>query len=179
MVKRGGSVSAIVCFCHSGNLPTYHGRYRDEDYHRIDHLSLKLNRVLRVSVRPKILGFDHKILSADVFPEFHRAGLVDVHVNGHLGVVSPSDSRLDPDEAVRYSLARSRSDLKKLIQTRDSHGQQLESDGFPLDEFAELIELKRRRHADLEANSHRALEMAEVFSIPLLIMRGTRPMTDR
>lgn len=179
MVKPGGSVSAIVCFCHSGNLPTYHGRYLDEDNHRLDYLSVKLNRVLRISVRSKILGFDHKILSADVFPEFRRAGLVDVQLNGHLAAVSPSDSRLDSDEAVRYSLARSRSDLKKLIETRDNHGEQLESDGFPQHEFAELIALKRQHHADLEANPYRVLEMGQVFNFPLLIMRGTHPFADR
>ena len=49
---------------------------------------MKLDRVLRISVRPKILGFDHKILSADVFPEFRRAGLVDVQLVIHGSIAS-------------------------------------------------------------------------------------------
>ena len=175
MVKRGGIVSAILCFCHSGNLPTYHGRYLEEENHRIDYLNLKLTRAFRVSIRSRILGFDHEVLSADVFPQFSKLGLVDIEINGHLGVVSPSDSRLDPSDAAAYSVARSQKDLDTLTRLWDRHVDELDSDGFPREEFGELITLTQDRHEYLTADPYRSRHMGEVFSQPLLIMRGTRP----
>ena len=175
MVKRGGIVSAILCFCHSGNLATYHGRYLEEENHRVDYLNLKLTRAFRVSIRSRILGFDHEVLSADVFPQFSKLGLVDIEINGHLGVVSPSDSRLNPSDAAAYSVARSQKDLDALTRLWDRHVDELDSDGFPREEFDELITLTQDRHEYLTANPHRSRQMGEVFSQPLLIMRGTRP----
>jgi hypothetical protein len=175
VVKKGGTVSAILCFCHSGNLPTYHGRYLAEDNHRIDYLNLKLTRAFRVSIRSRILGFDHAVLSADVFPQFSQMGLVEIEINGHLGVVSPSDSRMDPSDAAEYSVARSQKELDTLTRLRDRHADELNADGFTHGEFVELLQLTKERHEYLRADPLRSRRMGEVFSQPLLIMRGTRP----
>ena len=175
VARRGGTVSAIVCFCRSGNLPHHHGRYLGENDNRIDVLHLEFTRAFRVSVRPRMLGVDHSVLVADVFSDFMESGLSDIEVNGHLATVSPSDARFDRQEAGRYALAQSREDLSKLERIRQRHGEELEASGFTRASFDELIALKRERHAYMAEDPARVLDMGEVISKPLMIIKGTVP----
>lgn len=178
VTKKGQMVSAIACFCHSGNLPHYHGRYLLEENHRIDELDLKMVRTMRVSVRPKLLGVDHTILSQDLFWQFKNAGLKEVQINGHLVVVSPGDARIPIEEGAAYALARNETELNKLIKMREKHGAQLAQDGFSETEFDELISLKQKRYEFLREDPSRVRDMMEVFNQPIFIIRGTRPNTD-
>lgn len=176
VTRPGGTVSAIACFCHSGNLPRYNGRYLATGNQRIDQLDLKLNRAFRLTVRPELLGVDHSVLSLDLLWQFKDAGLQDVQINGHLTLVSPGDARIPIEEGATYALTRRKIELDGLSQTREKHGEQLALDGFSQVEFDELIALKRAQHEYLEENPAHVREMMEVFSQPLLIIRGTRPL---
>jgi hypothetical protein len=167
-------VSAIACFCRSGNLPHYHGRYPLADNHRLDQLDLKLDHTFRRTVRPRLLGVDHSILNLDLLWQFKAAGLQDVQINGHLALISPGDARIPIEEGALYALDRHQKALERLIRMREEHGEELAEDGFSLAEFDELITLKRARHKYLQADPSRVREVMEVFTQPLLIIRGTR-----
>ncbi len=175
VAKPGGVVSAIACFCHSGNLPNYHGRYLPSDNHRVDALMQKYERVIRVSLRPKLLDVDHSIPSLDIIWQFKEAGLQDVQVNGHLALVSPGDSRIPVKEGAAYAIMRHQLEFDKLQKTRTKYGEILEKDGFSQDEFDELIELKQYRLEYLKRDPNRAKEMMEVFTQPLFFIKGIRP----
>ncbi len=174
-VRAGGTVSTIACFCHSGGLPHYHGRYPLSGNHRIDELDLKLDRTWRRKVRPRLLGVDHSILNMDLLWQFKAAGLENVQINGHLGLVSPGDARFSVEDGPAYALARQKKELAGLIKMREKNGKELATDGFSLTEFDELIALKQTRYEYLQANPTRVGEIMEVFAEPLLILRGTKP----
>jgi len=175
VARSGGVVSAIACFCHSGGLPHYHGRYPLSGNHRIDELDLKLDRIWRRSIRPQLLDADHSIQNLDLAWQFKAAGLQDVQVDGHLSLVSPGDARLQVEEGAAYALARQRKVLDSLIRTRQDHGDALAAGGFSRAEFDELIALKQARYDYLQADPARVREVMEVFAEPFLIARGTKP----
>ena len=176
-MRSGGTVSAIACFCRSGNLPHYHGHYPLVDNHRLDQLDLKLDRAFRRTVRPRLLGLDHNILNLDLLWQFKAAGLQDVQINGHLALMSPGDARFPVEEGAFYALARHRKELEQLSRMREEHGKKLAEDGFSPTEFDDLIALKRARYEYLQGDPTRVREVMEVFTQPLLIIRGTRPRT--
>ena len=62
-----------------------------------------------------------------------------------------------------------------LIGMQEKHGEQLAQDGFSQAEFEELIALKRARLAYLQDDPARVRQVMEVFSEPVIIVRGTRP----
>ena len=132
-------------------------------------------RTMRISVRPKLIGVDHTVLSQDLFWLFKNTGLKDIQINGHLMVISPSDTRIPIEEGAAYSLARNENELKKLIKLREKYGFQFAKDGFSEAEFDELISLKQARFYYLQENPLRAREIMEVFNHPVFIIRGTRP----
>ena len=179
MARPGGTVSAIACFCHSGGLPHYHGRYAPSGNHRIDELDLKLDRIWRQVVRPRLLGVDHSILNLDLLWQFKAAGLQDVQINGHLALVSPGDARIPVAEGAAYALARHQKELDGLIRMRQEHGEELAAAGFSPAEFDEFITLKRARYEYFQGDPARVREVMEVFSEPLLIVRGTRSSVGR
>ena len=174
VVRPGGAVSAITCFCHSGGLPRYHGRYALPGNQRIDELDLKLDRLWRRLIRPRLLGVDHNVLTQELVWQFRAAGLQEVQVNGHLALVSPGDARIPVEEGAAYALARQQKELAALIRTRDQHGQELAENGFSLAEFDELIALKQARYEYLQGDPARVREAMEVFAEPLLIVRGVK-----
>ena len=175
VVRSGGTVSAVACFCHSGGLPHYHGRYPLPGNHRIDELDLKLNRLWRRSLRPRLLGADHSILNLDLLWQFKVAGFEDVQINGHLALVSPGDDRISPEAGAAYALTRQEKELAGLMRMQAEHGQELAVDGFSQTEFDELIALKRARYEYLQANPTCVGEVMEVFAEPVLMIRGTKP----
>ncbi len=111
VAQSGGTVSAVACFCHSGGLTRYHGRYPLSGNHRIDQLDVKVNRICRQTVRPRQLGVDHSILNLDLAWHFRNAGLQDVQINGHLALVSPGDARFSVEEGAAYATARHQIEL--------------------------------------------------------------------
>jgi len=118
---------------------------------------------------------DHSILNMDLAWQFKEAGLQDVQINGHLALVSPGDGRIPVDEAAIYALARQQKELDGLVEMQEKHGVQLAQDGFGPAEFEELIALKRARLAYLQDDPARVREVMEVFSEPVIIVRGTKP----
>ena len=136
---------------------------------------MKLNRIWRRSVRPRLLGVDHSILNLDLLWHFKASGLQDVQINGHLALISPGDSRISDEEAVAYALIRQKKELGKLISMREKDGEELAADGFSLAEFDELIALKQARYEHIKNDPAFIKEVMEVFTEPLIILRGVKP----
>ncbi|MFQ5886292.1 MAG: hypothetical protein ACE5II_03550, partial [Anaerolineae bacterium] len=65
--------------------------------------------------------------------------------------------------------------LESLVRWCKKHGEELAAAGFGQAEFDELIALKRARYEYLQSDPARVREVMEVFTEPLLIVRGTRP----
>ncbi len=175
VVRPGGTVSAVACFCHTDNLPNYHGRYPLPGNHHIDELNHKLWRVWRRHIRPGLLDVDHGIHNLDLLWEFKAAGLENIQINGHLTLMSPGDTRIPEEEAVAHTLAIHKATLDRLQQWRLEQGDRLNASGFSHTEFEELIALKRARYEYLLENPARVREVMEVFVDPLVIVQGTRP----
>lgn len=179
VVRAGGVVSAVVCFCHTDGLPHYHGRYPLPGNHRIDALQYRLWQVWRQTVRPRLLGLDVSVVTQDLAWSFRAAGLSDVQVNGHLRLVSPGDDRLPLDAAASYAVERQTRELARLVGWRDDHGDELAAHGFATEEFDDLLALKRARLDYLRDDPSRVREVMEVYTDPLLIVRGTKPPGSR
>ena len=174
MTRPSGTVSAVACFCHSGGLPHYHGRYPLPGNHHIDALDVKLDRVWRSNIRPQLLGVDHTIFNMDLAWQFKEAGLQDVQINGHLALVSPGDSRIPTEEGAAYAFARHRKEIDGLIEMQKNHGRKLAELGFSKAEFDALISLKQDRLDYLQKDPANAREVMEVFSEPLIFVKGKK-----
>jgi hypothetical protein len=147
--------------------------------HRIDELDLKLSRVWRLAVRPRLLGVDHSILNLDLLWQFKAAGLQGVEINGNLKLFSPGDERVPVEEGAAYALDRHQKLIERITRWREEHGEELAAAGFSPAEFEELIALKRARHEYLQRDPARVREVMEVFTDPHLIVRGTRPPLEQ
>lgn len=175
VTRRGGVISAVTCFCRTDGLPHYHGRTPLGGDRRIDHLSYALWQVWRKEIRPRLLEIDAGVLNQDVLWLFRNAGLENVQVNGHLALMSPGDDRIPAEMGAAYALARVEKELDGLVWQHKEYGEELAALGFSIDEFNELLELKRERLEYLKRDPMRVQEVMEVFTEPYLIVRGTRP----
>jgi SAM-dependent methyltransferase len=175
VTRAGGTVSCVVCFCHTDRLPHYHGRSGLPGDLRIDALRHDLARVWRTTVRPRLLDLDHDVVNQDIVWHFRQAGLLDVRVHGHLAVVAPGDDALGLGEGVDFALAVQEAELVRLREQRAAYGAELAAEGFSEEQFDELLELKGARLAQLRERPESVRETMEVYTEPLLIVRGTVP----
>ncbi|MEM7112331.1 MAG: hypothetical protein AAF614_07855 [Chloroflexota bacterium] len=104
VVRPGGIVSAVVCFCHTDGLPHYNGRFPLPGNKRIDELRHKVWQVFRRHVRPTQLKADLTTSTQAIASDFREAGLENIVVNGHLAAVSPGDGRFALEEATHHPL---------------------------------------------------------------------------
>lgn len=176
VARPGGIVSAIACFCHSGGLQHYHGRYPLTGNHRIDELDAALHSLWRRHVRPNVMGYQHNVLNLDLLWQFQVAGLEEVEINGHLVLVSPGDTRIPAEVGQTYALARHEREIQGLLDMWEQYGGVLREAGFGQDEFDELVALKRARYENLQNDPMRVRQVMEVFTEPLMIIRGRVPV---
>jgi ubiquinone/menaquinone biosynthesis C-methylase UbiE len=179
VARPGGTVSCVVCFCRTDRLPHYHGRSGLPGDHRIDALRHRLAQVWRTTVRPRILKLDHDVVNQDIVWHFRQAGLEDVQVNGHLAVVAPGDDRIAPGEGVDFSVAMQEAELTTLRAQRRQYGEELAAAGFSLEQFDELLELKQARLEGLRQRPDALRTTMEVYTEPMMIVRGTVPAEAR
>lgn len=175
VVRPGGVLSAVICFCRTDGLPRYHGRSGLPGDHRIDRLAHELERAWRRAVRPRVLGLQPAIVSQDVVWHFRDAGLADVRVDGHLALVSPGDERIPLEAAAALARTRHERDLVEAQRLRREHGDELAEAGFDDAAFEELLDMKRARLAYVAEDPQRVRRIMEVFTEPYLIVRGHVP----
>jgi len=174
VTRPGGTVSAVTCFCHTDGLPHYPGRFPLPGNERIYDLAQKLWQVFRRTVRPRLLDANLNVPSQELLWDFKNAGLEEVQINGHLILVSPGDARIPLAEAAAYVQARHEIEWERL-ENMQQYAEELADAGFSQAEFAELMELKRARDDYLEADPARIREVMEVYTDPLILVRGTKP----
>lgn len=175
VVRPGGIVSAVICFCRTDRIPRYHGRWGMEGDQRIDMLNQQFNQVWRRAIRPRLLDLDHDIVNQEVAWHFRRAGLLDIHVNGHLAVSAPGDNRTPLAEAAEFASEMHRMDIDRLRRQWAEYGAELGESGFPREAYEELLELKVARADRLETDPHLVREAMEIHVEPMLLLRGTVP----
>jgi len=137
---------------------------------------MELTRAFRITVRPKLLGADHRIVSLSLVSRYKEEGLEDIEVNGHLILTAPGDSRIPAEEGADYTLFRQKKELDRLINGRREHGEQIAADGFSLADYDELIELEQARYDYLKANPEMVREVMHVSALPIMIIKGRRPL---
>jgi hypothetical protein len=135
-------------------------------------------QVFRKNVRPRLLNVDHGIVNQDLLWQFRDAGLENVQINGHLTLFSTGDDRLPVEDGQAYALASYKAILDRTRRWRKDYGAELAAAGFSDAEFEELIALKQARYDYLKEDPARIREVMEVYSDPLIFVRGRRPEGD-
>jgi hypothetical protein len=118
---------------------------------------------------------DHGILNQDLLWQFRNEGLEDVHIHGYLTLFSTGDDRIPVEDGQAYALASYETVLDRVRRWRRDHGEELAAAGFSEAEFEELIALKEARIAYLKEDPARVREIMEVYSDPLIFIKGRRP----
>ncbi len=129
-------------------------------------------------MRPRLLNVDHGIVNQDLLWQFRDAGLENVQINGHLTLFSTGDDRIPVEDGQEYALASYKAILDRTRRWRKDYGAELAAAGFSDDEFEELIALKQARYDYLKEDPARIREVMEVYSDPLIFVRGRRPKGD-
>ena len=135
-------------------------------------------QVFRKNVRPRLLNVDHGIVNQDLLWQFRDAGLENVQINGHLTLFSTGDDRIPVEDGQEYALASYKAVLDRIRRWRKDYGAELAAAGFSDAEFEELIALKQARYDYLKEDPARIREVMEVYSDPLIFVRGRRPEGD-
>ena len=129
-------------------------------------------------MRPRLLNVDHGIVNQDLLWQFRDAGLENVQINGHLTLFSTGDDRIPVEDGQEYALASYKAILDRTRRWRKDYGAELAAAGFSDAEFEELIALKQARYDYLNEDPARIREVMEVYSDPLIFVRGRRPEGD-
>ena len=174
VTKLGGVVSAVACYCRSGNLPRYHGRYPLPGNDRVNELDHKFQHAFRISIRPSLLSIDHSVLAPDLVSEFEKCGLQNVQANGHLVLVCPGDARIPIEEGSAYAVSWYEREISRLVTLQMKYSEELTHDGFSTCEMDELIDLKKARQNYIQKNPGSIRQIMEAFVRPLVIVKGTR-----
>jgi SAM-dependent methyltransferase len=171
MVKPGGVISSISCFCKSGGLPLFYGVERWRGSQRYAELEPRVRAAFRQLVRNPGLGLPNG-KDLDVWADYAQAGLTDLRISGYLPVYAPADSRWSEEEALDWLQRRERIELQLFKRLAGDHGR-LEQAGVTKQEVDELLALTKRRFAYLRLPG-RARRTMTVFADPNIIITGVR-----
>jgi SAM-dependent methyltransferase len=169
VVKPGGVISSLSCFCKSGGLPLFHGLDTWRGRQRYAELEPRVRSAFRQLVRNPGLGLSNG-KDLDVWADYARAGLVDLRISGYLPLYAPADSRWSEEEALDWLQRRERIELQLFERLAGDHTR-LEQAGVTKKEVDELLVLTKRRFAHLLSPRMARRTMA-VFADPNVIISG-------
>jgi SAM-dependent methyltransferase len=172
VVKPGGVISSLSCFCKSGGLPLFHGLESWKGSQRYSQLEPRVRSAFRQLVRNPGLGLPNG-KDLDVWADYARAGLVDLRIAGYLPVYAPADVRWSREEGLDWLLRRERIELQLFERLGGDHTR-LESAGVTKEEVDELLVLTKRRFAFLRSPRATRRTMA-VYADPNVIISGRVP----
>jgi len=172
VVKPGGVISSLSCFCKSGGLPLFHGLDSWRGRQRYAELEPLVRSAFRQLVRNPSLGLPNG-KDLDVWADYARAGLVDLRISGYLPLYAPADSRWSEEEALDWLQRRERIELQLFERLAGDHTR-LEQAGVTKAEVDELLVLTKRRFAHLRSPGVIRRSMA-VFADPNVIISGRVP----
>jgi SAM-dependent methyltransferase len=172
VVKPGGVISSLSCFCKSGGLPLFHGLDTWRGRQRYAELEPRVRSAFRQLVRNPGLGLPNG-KDLDVWADYARAGLVDLRISGYLPLYAPADARWSEEEALDWLQRRERIELQLFERLAGDHAR-LDQAGVPKKEVDELLVLTKRRFAHLRSPGKARRTMA-VFADPNVIISGRVP----
>jgi SAM-dependent methyltransferase len=172
VVKPGGVISSLSCFCKSGGLPLFHGLDTWRGRRRYTELEPRVRSAFRQLVRNPGLGLPNG-KDLDVWADYARAGLVDLRISGYLPLYAPADTRWTQEEALDWLQRRERIELQLFERLAGDHTR-LERAGVTKKEVDELLVLTKRRFGHLRAPGAARRTMA-VFADPNVIISGRVP----
>jgi SAM-dependent methyltransferase len=172
VVKPGGVISSLSCFCKSGGLPIFHGLDTWRGRQRYAELEPRVRSAFRQLVRNTGLSLPNG-KDLDVWADYARAGLVDLRISGYLPLYAPADSRWTEEEALDWLQRRERIELQLFERLSGDHTR-LEQAGVTKKEVDELLLLTKRRFAHLRSPGLARRTMA-VFADPNVIISGRVP----
>jgi SAM-dependent methyltransferase len=172
VVKLGGVISSLSCFCKSGGLPLFHGLDTWRGTQRYAELEPRIRGAFRQLVRNPGLSLPNG-KDLDVWADYARAGLVDLQISGYLPLYAPADARWSEEEAVDWLQRRERIEMQLFERLAGDHTR-LERAGVTKKEVDELLVLTKRRFAHLRSPRVARRSMA-VFADPNVIISGRVP----
>jgi SAM-dependent methyltransferase len=172
VVKPGGVISSISCFCKSGGLPLFHGLESWRGRQRYAELEPRVRSAFRQLVRNPGLGLPNG-KDLDVWADYGRVGLVDLRISGYLPVYAPADSRWSEEESRDWLQRRERVELQLFERLGGDHSR-LEKAGVSKKDVDELLVLTKRRFAYLRSPGL-ARRTTVVFADPNVIISGRVP----
>jgi SAM-dependent methyltransferase len=174
VVKPGGVISSISCFCKTGGLPLFHGAETWPGSERYAELEPRVRGAFRQLVRNPGLGLPNG-KDLDVWADYATAGLTDLRISGFLPVYAPADARWSEEEALEWLQRRERTELQLFERLAGDHTR-LEKAGVTKQEVDELLTLTTRRFAHLRSPEMARHTMA-AFADPHIIISGRTPIT--
>lgn len=172
VVKPGGVISSLSCFCKSGGLPLFHGLETWKGRQRYAELEPRVRSAFRQLVRNPGLGLPNG-KDLDVWADYQRAGLVDLRISGYLPVYAPADARWSEEEGRDWLQRRERVEMQLFERLAGDHTR-LEQAGVTKKEVDELLVLTKRRFANLRSLGL-ARRTTAVFADPNIIISGRVP----
>jgi SAM-dependent methyltransferase len=172
VVKPGGVISSISCFCKSGGLPLFHGIESWRGRQRYAELEPRVRSAFRQLVRNPGLGLPNG-KDLDVWADYGRAGLVDLRISGYLPVYAPADARWSEEESRDWLQRRERVELQ-LFERLGGDPTRLEKAGVSKKEVDKLLVLTKRRFAFLRSPGL-TRRTTMVFADPNVIISGRVP----
>jgi hypothetical protein len=176
VVRPGGVISSLSCFCKSGGLPLFHGSESWPGSRRYAELEPRVRSAFRQMVRNPGLGLPNA-RDLDVWADYARAGLTDLRISGLLPVYAPADTRWSEEEALDWLQRRERVELQ-LFERLAGDDTRLEKAGVTKQEVEELLTLTKRRFAHLRSPGMARRTMA-VFADANIIISGRVPETRK
>lgn len=167
VVRPGGIVASVSCFCKSGGLPAFNGGDWPGKARWLE-LDERFRRIWRTTVRNPGLGLPNG-RDLDVWADYARAGIVDREIRGFLPCYAPQDRRWTPDDAREYVERRRRIDGGVLDRLTESQLATLAANGLGRGEIADLRRLHEARFAAILADP-KACE--DVLADPAVLIVG-------
>jgi SAM-dependent methyltransferase len=172
VVKPGGVISSVSCFCKSGGLPLFHGLDTWRGRQRYAELEPRVRSAFRQLVRNPGLGLPNG-KDLDVWADYACAGLVDLRISGYLPLYAPADARWSKEEGLDWLKRRERIEFQLFERLAGDHSR-LEQAGVTKKEVEELLVLTKRRFAHLRSPGVARRSLA-VFADPNVIISGLVP----
>lgn len=174
VVRPGGLVASLSCFCKSGIFPTFAGLHEFDGAERLEALRRRFEETRRVHVRNPMLGLPNG-RDLDVWGDYARAGLEDLRIDGFLTVFAPSDARWSDAEAREFVEGRRRIELAMVDNLGAGDREKLARGGFSAADLAELRALLARKFGWLLADDARFRRGMEIVAEPAVLITGRVP----
>lgn len=172
--RPGRTVSSVICFCKSGNLPGFSGVADWDGRDRFATLKDRFDEIYRTKIRNPRLGLPNGEDLA-VWGAYHEAGLVELRIKGYMSAMAPADADWSDAEVEEYVRRQERRKLNRLDGLSDVEVETLEAHGFSRQELTELRDLTAANYTRLKNEANAARTNMDVEVLPMVLITGRVP----